>query len=96
VKKHLVSTGTFTNAGYYTVDFDDDYNISEGQQYAVAVKLRTPNCEKPIAVELKGESPTENVDLTDGEGYFSLDGVTWKSIEDKDCNLCLKAFTNDR
>lgn len=94
-RTHTAASGTFTNSGYYTVDLDEAYRLTVGEKYAVIVKLYTPNCEKPIAVELKGDGQTKNIDLSDGEGYFSLYGSIWQSAEDNDCNLCLKAFTDN-
>lgn len=96
VKKEPAASGTFTESGYYTVSLDRAYAINGGDKYAVIVKLYTPDCEKPIAVEYKGGEQMANVDLSDGEGYFSLYGSTWKSAEENNCNLCLKAFTNNR
>ena len=95
-RTHEAASGTFTNSGYYTVQLDDTYRLESGEKYAVIIKIYTPNCEKPIAVEYKGEGQTANADLSDGEGYFSLYGSTWKSAEENDCNICLKAFTNNR
>ena len=40
---------------------------------------------------------TEDVDLTDGEGYISASGKKWESTEDaQDCNLCLKVYSNNK
>ena len=37
---------------------------------------------------------TEQADVTDGEGYISIDGIEWECIEDSyQCNLCLKGYT---
>ncbi|MFR2488609.1 MAG: lectin like domain-containing protein, partial [Hungatella sp.] len=37
------------------------------------------------------------VDISDGEGYISPDGVNFTRVEEEQkCNLCLKAYTTDR
>ena len=36
------------------------------------------------------------IKLRAGEGYYSLDGKKWESAEDSECNICLKAFTDDK
>lgn len=95
--KKAVATGTLENAGYYTVDFDRIIELSEGQRFAIIVSINTPNCKKPVAVEMAKDFASINVDLSDGEGYISLDGVKWENTEEnQNCNICLKGFTIDR
>ena len=37
------------------------------------------------------------VNLDDGEGYISYDGVAYINVKEKqDCNLCIKAFSDNR
>lgn len=92
----LAASGKFTNKGYYTVKLNSQYMLSEGQKYAVIIKAVTPNSTKPIAVEFKNDERTEDVDITDGEGYISLKGISWENVEkNKKCNICLKAFTKN-
>ena len=51
---------------------------------------------KLIPVEMNGSDDSYNVDLTDGEGYFSSTGNRWQSSEKHDCNICLKAYTDKK
>lgn len=89
-----VAEGEFENAGYYTVKLDKPQKLSEGERFAVAVKIVTPNSDRPIAVEYAVDGSTEGVVLDDGEGYISLSGKRWERTEDEqNCNVCLKAFT---
>jgi hypothetical protein len=61
------------------------------------VRIKTPNAVYPIAVEYRVNKATASVDLSDGEGYISLKGRTWEHVEEtKECNICLKVFTNNR
>lgn len=35
--------------------------------------------------------------IDDGEGYISLIGKSWEHVEEsKECNICLKMYTNNR
>lgn len=93
-KKTAVASGTFKNAGFYTVEFDKEIIVEPGQKYAVIVYIKTPNATKPVAVELVRDFASINVDLNDGEGYISINGNTWNDTEDEQlCNVCLKCYT---
>lgn len=93
-RKVPIQKGSFSNAGYYTVDLDKLIDMHAGNQYAVVVKIKTPNSIHPIAVEYRAGAPTADVDLSDGCGYISLSGKSWEHVEEsKNCNICLKMFT---
>lgn len=92
--REFLESGKFTNAGYYTVKLKDDILLEKGEQFAVVVKITTPNAGRPIAIEYAADKATESVILSDGEGYISLYGNTWESAEEKSCNICLKAYTD--
>ena len=95
--KIFVKKGSFTNAGYYTVDLDKSYDLHKGNQYAVVIKIKTPDSIHPIAVEYRAGATTAAVDLSDGCGYISLSGKSWEHVEEsKNCNICLKMFTINR
>ena len=91
-----IGKGETRYAGYYTVDLTQEIDLSKGQKYAIIVSIKTPNSERPIAIECDGGERTASLDLTDGEGYISLYGEVWYRAEDSDSNVCLKAFTDDR
>ena len=92
----LVGEGQTRYAGYYTVKFDEDIPLDEGEKFAVIVNIKTPGSERPIAIECDDGERTENLNLSDGEGYMSLYGEVWHRAENSDCNICLKAFTKKR
>ena len=90
-----IVSGTFKNAGYYTVPLENSIEVYPGQRYAVIVKIDTPNSSRPVAVEMVKSYATLTVDLTDGEGYISYNGVSWENVEENyDCNVCLKVYTD--
>lgn len=89
-----LTSGTFKNAGYYTVNLDKTIHLNKGQKYAIIVKINTPDAERPVAIEFRNDYLTDTVDITDGEGYVSLKGIEWENTEGQhQCNVCLKAFT---
>ncbi len=94
--REMVGQGQTRYAGYYTVKFDDEIPLNEGEKYAVIVSIKTPGSERPIAIECDAGDRTEGIDLRDGEGYMSLYGEVWHRAENSECNICLKAFTKNR
>ena len=91
-----VGKGETRYAGYYTVDLNQDIQLEPGQKYAIIMSITTPGSERPIAIECDAGERTANLDLSDGEGYMSLYGEIWQNSEEKEANICLKAFTVDR
>lgn len=90
-----VASGTFKNAGFYTVEVDKSVVLAAGKRYAVIVRIDTPNSKRPVAVEMVKSYATLTVDLSDGEGYISANGSRWECVEENyDCNICLKAYTD--
>lgn len=92
----MVGQGQTRYAGYYTVKFDEEIPLDEGEKFAVIVSIQTPGSERPIAIECDAGERTADIDLRDGEGYMSLYGEVWHRAENSDCNICLKAFTRTR
>lgn len=97
-KKVLVAEGTLEDAGYYTIDFNESVSVRAGNKYAVVVYIKTPGATHPMAIEYdSGSKFLDNIILDDGEGYISYTGSEFINVKDKqECNLCIKAFTNDR
>lgn len=88
-----VASGELSDAGYYTVKFDKGYAVEKGEKFAIVIALNTPGKEHPMAIEYKSDDFTKNVDVSDGEGYISINGLDWESVEEtKDSNLCIKAY----
>lgn len=93
--KRLVATGSVVNAGYYTINLNEDVFLPAGNEYAVVVYINTPGSKKPVAIEYNGGEATTTVDISDGKGYISLHGNTWEHVEEtQNCNICLKAYTD--
>ena len=96
--KVLVAEGTVEDAGYYTIDFDNAVEVDKGEKYAIVLHIFTPGATHPLAIEYdSGDKFLENIDLEDGEGYISFAGNQFINVKEKqDCNICIKAFTNNR
>ena len=57
--------------------------------------VSTPGSDKPLAIEYRADEFTKTVDITDGEGYISLMGNRWESLEEtQSSNLCLKVYSD--
>ena len=91
-----VASGTLEQAGYYTIDFEQEISVKAGEKFAVMLYLKTPGSQYPLAIEYDSqERYMDSVDLDDGEGYISYTGNKFINVKEKrDCNLCIKAFTN--
>lgn len=95
--RQLVAEGHLSYSGYYTIDFDKTVLLDEGEKYAVMVYVKTPGAIHPVAIEYEADNRSSTVDISDGLGYISLYGQVWTNTEKtQNCNVCLKAFTNDR
>lgn len=91
----FVKRGSFDYSGYYTVRLDTPIVVNG--DYAVIVKVTTPDSLFPVAAEYnKDVEWLPEVDLTDGRGYMSYEGEVWESTEEiLESNVCLKAFTSN-
>ena len=92
-----VADGKFENAGYYTIRFSNGIDVTGGEKFAVVIKILTPDSVHPLAIEYAADESTQDVDLSDGEGYISPQGTSWEHVEESQkCNLCIKAYTKER
>ena len=96
--KVLMAEGVVEDAGYYTIDLDTSVSVDKGEKYAIVLHVFTPGATHPLAIEYdSGDKFLENIDLDDGEGYISFAGNQFINVKEKqDCNICIKAFTNNR
>ena len=91
----LLASGRLGEAGFYTISFEAPVEVKAGSRFAVALWIRSPGTEQPVAIEYNGGGRWGNVDITDGEGYISPDGTQWMRAEEREaCNVCLKAYGN--
>lgn len=92
----LIASGSFENAGFYTVDLSEPFEVITGQEYAIVIKIKTPGAVHPIAAEYYVKGKAEDVYLEDGNGYISSNGIGWSDVEDEyNCNVCMKVYTSD-
>lgn len=92
-----VASGKLSNAGYYTVEFNQGVFLDAGEMYAVVLHIITPGAVHPMAIEYAADEATEDVILDDGESYISSNGSHWERADSvEDCNLCIKAFSNNQ
>lgn len=92
-----LTEGTFSQIGYYTVPLPESVSLEPEKEYLVAVNIHTPEAQYPVATEYVADESTKTVDISDGEGYISHNGVVWTRTEtEHGCNICLKAYTTNR
>lgn len=92
-----VASGKLSNAGYYTINFNEGILVEAGERYAVILHIITPNAVHPMAIEYDADDTTKDVILDDGESYISSNGFNWVKAETvQECNLCIKAFSNNQ
>ena len=92
-----VAEGVVEYSGFYTISFEEPERLEAGERFALVLKVRTPGAVHPIAVEYHADDATASADVTDGEGYISLDGSKWEPMEERyQCNLCLKGYGTQR
>ncbi|MDO4523571.1 MAG: lectin like domain-containing protein [Eubacteriales bacterium] len=92
-----LAQGTLEAIGYYTIPLTQEVELQSTEPYTVVVYIDTPDSELPVAVEYMRDEFTKTVDILDGSGYISHNGVVWVDTEEEhNCNVCLKAYTSDR
>lgn len=85
--------GYLEDAGYYTIDFPEAFEVDAACDFAIVVKLKTKDAKYPVAVECQVEGLSDDADLSDGRGYLSFQGNRWEWVEKtKNYNICLKAY----
>ena len=95
-KRREVASGTFAQAGYYTVDFTKEVEVAAGERFAILIYLYTPGSTHPLAIEYDpGDFIHSTVNVDDGEGYISYNGDKFIDVKTRrQCNLCIKAFSD--
>ena len=95
----LTQRGSEPYAGYHTIELSNRVEVAARSPFSIAVKMRTPGYDYPLAVELTIENYSENAVVNAGESFSSIDGQTWIALAavDKEgseaANACIKAFT---
>ena len=83
-------------AGFFTIDLEEPVPLEAGQQFAVAVWIRTEGETNPVAVEMTKDRFTDSVTLEGRKTWVSADGKTWENTQKiYQTNVCLKAYTRE-
>lgn len=94
--RELVASGKVDDAGFYTIRFDKPQRVNKGDEFAVILFIDTPKSQRPLAIEYQAGATAALVDLTDGKGYVSANGLDWTNIEEETAaNLCIKAYSTN-
>ena len=88
--------GSAPVAGYHTVDLTAPAPVADGEVFVVAVRLVTPGCFAPVALERTSRLITPV--SAPGQSYLSADGLQWKDLTSLPglgkADVCLKAFVD--
>ena len=96
-RSSVAANASFDNKGYYTLNLNKAYSVKKGKKFSIIVKAHNKDKKlKLVPVEITTKSMKKKVDLKDGEGYISPNGKNWSSVEKQKCNVCLKAYTDNR
>ena len=90
--------GTFTYAGYHTIEFPEAAAIVKGERFSVIVRVTGSADYTYLApVEVYEAEYSEAASANAGETFYSVDGTNWTDIytEDDTKSICIKAFTNE-
>lgn len=86
-------TGSFLNAGYYTVNLPVPFAVNTGSRFSVVVKLTTPNYDYPIPLEVAIPGYSSKATVSPGQSFISIDGEFWSdAATTSNGNVCIKAF----
>jgi|GEM_PF-1891568 len=104
-------SGSFAEAGYHTVDMNDDVTFSAGEKFSVVIALRAGGSVYAVyegsgtnVIYYKDSQGISHVAYTEtahadaGESFFSWNGSDWydmKADYNTDGNFRIKAFTDD-
>jgi hypothetical protein len=72
----LTTSGTFAQAGYFTVVLPQTVALTQGQKFAVVMELTTPGT-VPIPFEAGYSGYSSHAAAAAGQGFVSLDGSSW-------------------
>jgi C1A family cysteine protease len=89
------TSGTLDYMGYHTVPLAEPVALTPGQPFVVAVKVTSPETDRPIAVEYPIANFSGAATAQPGQSYVSSDGTDWSDLTtvwDANANVCLKAY----
>lgn len=98
-RKVLSQSGTFTQAGYYTIPLDSDVIVKNNKKFSIVVKVdTTKDYQYLIPVEYVYKGYSDAATANPGETFYSTDGVEWNDMYEFDptANICIKAFTTNK
>lgn len=88
--------GNIESASYFTRLVNPSPNISAGQSFSLVLKLKTPEFNYPIPVQMPIEGYSSKAKSSPGQSFISTDGEKWDDISLiwENSSVCLKALAN--
>ncbi len=87
-------SGTFANAGYYTVKLTTPVTLTPNKYFSVVIKFETPGYNYPVPLESWISDYTSAAHSYYGQSFISCGGTTWYDVysEGPYHNIAIKAF----
>lgn len=91
-------TGIISDPGYHTIKLSEDVSVSKNEKFSAVVKLKTPNYNYPIPVEMPFSGYSSKANATPGQSFVSKDGINWQDITTSmsGTNVCIKVYGSGR
>jgi len=90
-------SGTVMYPGYHTVRLPSAISLTNSDDFAIVVKLTTPNYNFPIPIEKPIIGYSSGATANAGESYISSTGVSFTDITNysgyENVNMCIKGLT---
>ena len=89
-----IKSGTIPDPGYHTVKLLTDVPVSKNEKFSAVVKLKTPNHNYPIPMEVPIAGYSSKAIASAGQSFVSNDGIIWRDItlSRPGSNVCIKVY----
>lgn len=94
-------SGVIHNTGYNTIKLRDYVGLNKSDVFKIIIKLNTPHCLYPIAIECDVPEWIENTTSSPNQSFISPDGVNWidlyynnKNLYEADGEITYKDISN--
>jgi len=85
-----------SNQGYYTIDFNNAYSISEGEKFAVVIKYYSSSGGSAYLPYESNSGSSYSYTASSGQSFYGYNGSTWSDMASSSRgNIPIKAFTVD-
>ena len=89
-----LGSGTLAIPGFHTVKLTSALHVTDGDPFAVAIRLVAPGAEFPLSVEYQLPGYSSQATAAPGQSFTRMDNGPWRDLTDWNgsANVCLKAY----